>query len=125
RTAFAVGVESVHPAEISLPFQLTIQIQTIEAARTEKGVNSFTIGDGRIGSETTRFMAALVRPLFTQDLLPRNFPIPAADREGEKLVAMSHRNAVVNAGGVIENRLLGRTGRRCREGVDPIAGDNG
>ena len=39
RTAFAVGMEGLHPAEVLLPFQLAVQVEAIEAARTEEGVD--------------------------------------------------------------------------------------
>src|SRR5262245_8906472 len=117
-------MESVHAAKIFLPEHFAIQIQTIEAARTEKDVKPFTIADGRIGSEAARFVTALVRPLFAQDLLPRNFPISSVDGDSQKLVAMRDRHAVVNAGGVVENWFLLRASGHCGEDIHPIAEDN-
>lgn len=47
-TAFAVGVEGLHFAEILLPEDGAFEIQAVEAARTEEGVEVLAIGDGGI-----------------------------------------------------------------------------
>ena len=46
RTAFAVGVERVHPAKVLRPFQIARQIEAIETARTEEDVNVLAVGHG-------------------------------------------------------------------------------
>ena len=40
RTAFAMGMEGVHPAEIFLPDQIAFQIEAMEPARTEENVEA-------------------------------------------------------------------------------------
>src|SRR6266550_9574527 len=106
RTAFAVGVEGVHAAKVFLPFHAAVQVEAIEAARTEKGVEVFTVGDRRIGGEAAGYVTAFVRPLFAQGFRPQHTAIPSADGQSEKLVAMSDWHAVVNAGGIVIDRLL-------------------
>jgi len=39
-----------------------------------------------------------MRPLFAQDFFPQELSIPATDGKDDKLVAMSDRHAVMNAG---------------------------
>ncbi len=70
-------------------------------------------------------MTALVWPLFTQDFLPRNLAVAAVDRESEKFVAMSDWHAVVNARGVVMDRLLRRANRCCGQDVNGISENDG
>ena len=125
RTAFAVRVERLHPAEVLLPFQLALEIEAIKAARTEEGVKPLAVGDGRIGSEAAGLVTALVRPLFAQDFLPQNSSVPAADGEHDELMAMRDRHAVVNAGRIVIDRLLRLADGHCGQDVNRIAEDDG
>src|SRR5258708_9520285 len=111
----------MHPAKVFLPFHFAIEIEAIEAARTEESVKLFTVGDGRIGSKAAGYVTTLVRPLFAQGFRPQYTPVATADGEREKLVAMSDRHAVVNARGIVVDRLLRVAPRHNGPDVNRIA----
>src|SRR5215472_9194277 len=75
RTAFAVSVQGMHPAEVLLPLDIPIELEAIEAARTEKPVEPFAVSHGRARSQASGLVSALVRPFFAQDFHPGDAPV--------------------------------------------------
>src|SRR2546422_9841884 len=120
-----MSVQGLHPAEVLLPFQFAVQVETIESARTEEGVKTLAVGDGRIGRQASGFVTALVQELLAHNFLPENLPVTAADGEDDELVTVGNRHVVVCTGGVVIDRLLCvADGHGSGEG-DPGTGDGG
>ena len=66
-------------------------------------------------------MPAFMRPFFPQHFRPLDSAVAAPDGNGEELVPMRDRHAVVNAWGIVIDRLLRIADRYCRQDVNRIA----
>ena len=105
RAPFAVPVLAVHSAEIFLPTQLAIEIQTIKPLRAEERKEMLAIGDRRGGSQAASVVSPLVRQCGFQRLLPDDAPAFPIHGENDELMALSHRQVVMRARSTAVSRL--------------------
>src|SRR5262245_16597267 len=74
-TAFAESVADLHFAQVLFPFEISLEIVAIQAARTKERVDILSIRDRGLRRKTALTdIETLVRHFFARDLLPEYFP---------------------------------------------------
>ena len=91
RGTFAELVACAHVAEVLVPDQLAVLVQTVQPARAEEGPHVLAVGDRRGRGLAGGDMARLVRYLFTDDALPNLLARVAIDGLDDETVKESKR----------------------------------
>src|SRR5262245_11334199 len=86
RTTLAVPMLGVHLAQVFFPDQLSIQVEAIQAVRSEGSEDTLAVGDGGGRGEAAADMAGFERSGFEHRLLPENLAGGAADRQDHEIV---------------------------------------
>ena len=85
RAAFPEFQSNRHVAQVLLPDQIPLHVQTVETEGTKIDVDMFTIGDGRGGGPGVGAVGPLVGALFPGGPLPKDLPRPAVQRQQVEL----------------------------------------
>ena len=77
RVAFAEAVARLHLPELFFPEQLAREVERVEAARSEVGVDALAVGQRRAGRERAVLVRPFVRQAFVHGLLPLHLAVGA------------------------------------------------
>src|ERR1043166_2567063 len=118
RTAFAMGMQCLHPAKILLPFEIAFQVEAIEAAGAVAGVDVLAIGHRRVGSQAAGLVTTLMRKFGANHFFPKLVTITTANRHKGEFMVMGYAHIVVRPRRVVINRfgrLANRGGHREKD----------
>ena len=117
-------VQRFHVAEIRLPLELAVHVETVKAARAEESEEMLAVGHRGVRRQAPGIVSAFVRKFLAQGPLPNNLAVGAVYGENDELVALRGRHVIVRAGRVSGYGVHGIPERDRSADIDAIAPDD-